>query len=553
MKFFKHVKGLTLAALAIALLCVAFASNTKAKAAEDFTATYDPQTDTVTIVPTDDSVEKVTVYSFKSAEAGQEIKKAKKVEVNVVTGGATLVLNNNTGGFKIAENKPAYFYITVATGTAATVTPNFNLAATDVKKINSVTFKYSKAYANSTATDVIVVKYTVDGATEPTTATISQLKIGDLVGTEKTPSTIFVGENQFTGDDLYKIISDTEKKNNKEVARKHKLNVQILGSADPFKTTDNVQYNGKRSAKAKAVSPKSIAKAPKAKVDYLKGTIALKAGFDYVVLSAEPVSGAATIPATSWRTILPVDADGTAVKAVMDSTTYTYYKKMPTDTTEKEAAKAFFYNGDKKAKTLNLADICDEAWNESASGTAIIYVRKTATDKAPASAASEKIVVNKAAAAPTVAVSGASVTISTYDAKKKLFKTIPAFEGANDGAKAGSEYEILVVTQADLKAGDIDWSKVKWTKFNPTKGLKLKLSSKISYTTKDKEAATVSTVDGEGNLVADVIILVRGAGVKEAKKNGKTVPGALPTEQLKTKIVSVGSGDDATFEWQLVK
>ncbi len=540
MKFFKHVKGLTLAALALALLCIAFASTTKAQAKEivdGVTAVYNTSTDTIDITAPNGTV--IDIYSLKNADDALTAKSKKAYSKTVSGTSISISLSDKKAGVKVAENKPVYLYISAVSGAAIVdKTANFSLAPTDVKKITSVTFNYAKTYEGSTDT-VLTVEYD-NGGDEPVAADLALVVLADFVGKDKTASATYTG-TAFNGGVLYGLVSDKDNTSKKK-AIKHKLNVQIIGKSAEV-TVAGTKYDGQRNSKVKSVSPKSVAKAPKAKVDYLKGTIALKSGFDYVVLPCEPASGS-SIEAGAWLTILPISESGTATKSTMSSTLYTPIKKLTDSSTADE--KAFFYNGDKKAKTLNLEEICDDAWksNDSVSGTAVIYVRKTATDKAPASEATEAIVVTKPKDVPTITpVSGSAVLFATSDDKGK-FASVKCISGAN----TGNSYEILVVKETTISK--IDWSKVKWTKFDPTKGTKAKLSSKISYT--DGTAAeTVNALNSEGRPETGVVILIRGAGIKEvAKKGVVTTAGALPTKYATTKFVANG---EKKIDWQIVQ
>lgn len=547
MKIFKHVKSLTLAALALALVCVAFASTTKASAAVTIatgvTAAYNPETDQIDITAPDKTNVKIYVLKNADAEIGEKDKPAATMTVSGTS--ISVVLNDKKKGLKAAENKDLYLYISAVSGEAVSAKKaNFKLAGTNVKKIDSVTFDYAKAYEGSELA-VVTVKAT-GTASGATSAVVDAAKvaIADLKGSKKEFVANYTGAT-LKGAQLFTIFSEEELVKGKLKAVKHTLSVKIKGSAENV-TVDGKTYNGMRNSKAKAVSPKAPAKAPKVKVDFLKGTIALKPGFDFVVRTAEATTASA-IEAEEWKTILPIDENGTGTQFV-GSTSYTYVKKLTDESTA--ADKASFYNGDKKLKTLDLSTLCREKWEDdhAVSGTAIIYVRKTATDKAPASKVSEAIKVTKPAAAIEITVSGSAIT-ATYDSKKKAFTL-----GTDkiSGANANGGYEYLVVTKAQYDAGNIDFNSSKWGKFDPSKPLKTALKSNNVYKNKVNESLkeSVSTVDADKEIVANIYVLIRGAGVKEnAKKN---IVGALPTGHTVTQFVTVGSGDNATVEWRPV-
>ena len=563
MKITKHAKSLAVAAIALAFVCVAFAFTTKANAAtvdigNGYKAEYVTLTDSIVITGTNgtEEVRDVKIYSLKNANEDKITSSSRAAYTSTATGTSISVPMNTSvkgAGLKIAENKAAYLYIVVSGAAVVDSKANFCVAPTAVQSVKSVSFDYGKTYPGTTqvpnVNPVLTVKYQANGADAATTAVAGDFSVGIIEGKEKTPSETLIG-TELNGDKLYGLITKTEKKNNKDVYVKYKLSVKILGK-DTATTVDSVSFNaGQRGSKAKAVSPKNPAKAPKVKVDYLAGTIALKAGFDYVVMGEE-VATPSAISASSWNTILPVDAEGTAAESTIASTAYTYYKKMPTDDTAKNAAKPFFYNGDKKAKSLKLADLCATAWapTETTTGTAVIYVRKTATDKAPASAVQNAIKIAPPTAAPTLTVSGSSIT--AYNSTKKQFAPLGSnISGANLGAKTGSEYEFIVVMASDLTDNTIDWTKVKWAKLGTTKNVKLKLSTKIVYKSTETPAVTRCTLKEDGTtLDGDVIIVIRGAGVKESR----TAAGILPTEYVKTKFVASGSGENATINWVLAQ
>lgn len=547
MKLFKHAKSLLVVAFALALVCVAFAFTTKASAATiatGVTANYDPVSDAIEFTAETDQT--LTIYVLKDAKTAMTGKEKAKKTVVVSGGAATLVLNDKSG-LKVAENKPLYLYVAVS-GAAITadanITANFKLAATDVKKVDSVTLNYGKAVAENEDT-VLAVKATstAEGATSALVTDLSTVAVTDIKVDQNKKKVVFyeaVG-TEYLGNSLYDAITDGYSTAKGEKYYKHTLNVKILGT-DKQVTVDDVTYDGRRSSKAKSVSLKNPAKAVKVKVDYLKGTIALKSGLDFVVLTEATTPSA--IEAELWQTILPVSDKGTGTQFVQ-STEYNYVKKLTDESTATE--KLSFYNGE-KIKSLTLASICEAKWPDAVSNTAIIYVRKTATDKAPASKENETgIKVTKPLAAPVIATTGGAIT-ATYDAKKKAF----TLASANiSGANTNGGYEYLVVTKAQYDSKNIDFGSSKWSKLVPGKALKTALSSTVVYKTGDTKKEKISTVDSDKNIVNDKIyILIRGAGVKENAKSH--IDGALPTEIAVTKFHVEGTGETAKVQWLIV-
>lgn len=548
MKLFKHAKSLLVAAFALALVCVAFAFTTKVSAADIATgvkAEYDPISDTIEFTAETDQT--LTIYVLKDATTAMTGKEKSKASVVVSGGAATLVLNDSKKGLKAAENKPLYLYVAVS-GAAITadagLKANFKLAATDVKKVDSVTLNYGKAVAENEDT-VLVVKATstAEGATSALVTDLSTVAVTDIKVDQNKKKIVFyeaVG-TEYLGNSLYDAITDFYSTAKGEKYYKHTLNVKILGT-DKQVTVDGVAYDGRRSSKAKSVSLKNPAKAAKVKVDYLKGTIALKSGLDFVVLTEATTPSA--IEAELWQTILPASDKGSTTSLYVQSINYTYVKKLTDESTVAE--KASFYKGD-KIKSLTLESICEAIWPNAVSNTAIIYVRKTATDKAPASKTNEtEIKVTKPLAAPVIATTGGAIT-ATYDAKKKAFTL---GKGNISGANTNGGYEYLVVTKAQYDSNNIDFGSSKWSKFVPDKALKTALSSTVVYKTGTTTKEKISTVNSNKELVENIYILIRGAGVKENAKS--KIAGALPTEYAVTKFHVEGTGETAKVQWLIV-
>ncbi len=545
MKISKHAKSLAVAAIALAFVCVAFAFTTKANAAtiEGMTVTYNPETDSIDLEYTDTSMDKakVAVYVLRDGTTGMAGTEKAKYTTAVSGSSVSIALNDSKKGLKVAQNKDLYVFISVSGAAIKDQKANFKIAKNEVK-VKSVAVNYGKAYDGND--DAVLTVKLAEGTTTLDKVIVTDIYTGS--DKKKTTGDSFTGA-EFQGGVLYSLINETyyDSKKKKDVAIKHTISVAVDGG-----TVSG--FDAQRVSKSKTVALKAPANGKAVKVDYLKGTIALKSGFDFVV-----VSTGGAISADYWYTILPADStNGTYTTNVYKQTVnYSYVKKLGDTATA--ADKANFYKGS-KIKSLGLEEICETAWGteyEGASPTAIIYVRKTATDKAPASKSSEALRVAKPLEAPTFTVTTGS--ISAYNSTKKTFGALGSgISGKNANAKAGSEYEYLVVSKAKYDAELVDYSNSKWTKLNPTKEVKINLKSSgvVYFKTAAKtetEKVTVQTWDKDNSkLVDDIYILIRGAGVKEVvqKKVVKTA-GALPTGIVATKFVKVGE----SFEWQEVK
>lgn len=533
MKFFKHVKGLTVAALALALVCTAFtatrahAEEAAAPAVTIATKAYNPETDAIDVTVTGDySDGKAVIYVATLKGTDKEVVK-KYTTVKVPTSGAVEIsLNDGKKGVKVAPNKDAYLLITETKPDGKTeVGPNLTINATKVNKIKSVTFNYTKAYPGSEDA-VVTVVYTGADGNDVTLDTVEKLAGVAYYDTVNKKNSDVATADELLGDALYKMITDTEKVKGKDKAVKHKLTFTVLGNA----TT--------RSGKGKAVTVANASALKSVKVDFVKGTIAIKNGFDYAVLEAKVATGA-SVEIGDLTTILPKNKDAAAASTMA---TGSYVPQAKFD----EKVKQYFTST--AVKALSLETLCGAIWEDH--DAAYIYVRKSATAKKPASLFADVITVAKAAAKPTLVTSGGAIVVTKFDAKKQTI-TIPAtsISGENTSGKTGATkggYEYLVVDSAKLDK--VDFANVKWTKYVPGKALKLTIASKFTYTG-ETEKSTVTPYDKEGKkLNTGVIILIRGMGIKENAKKG--IDGKLPTEYVKVKFADGAKKD--TFDLVLV-
>jgi hypothetical protein len=291
------------------------------------------------------------------------------------------------------------------------------------------------------------------------------------------------------------------------------------------------------------------AKAPKVKIDVAKDTIALKNGFDFAIVVKNETTKEYT-DIYSWKTILPVlktatiSSEGDSIVGGMHGEKATAFK--PLGKKDANAGKEVKNDGDTnyyysytkyaiKALSIDkLFEIVD--LNPAVAGIQLpddykIAVRKSATEKKPASAYSTIDLALKTEApivwtesnvkgqflvasadefskkgltlgeiAPFAGYTGNKVIATTgFDAS---FKIAEATNDTKDRDE-GSVFEYAVVATADYYAtGDaaIDWTTLKWKKFDPAK---LKITEKLSgkYST---VKGTKKTADLKGTASAAI-------------------------------------------------
>jgi hypothetical protein len=236
-------------------------------------------------------------------------------------------------------------------------------------------------------------------------------------------------------------------------------------------------------------------KATVAKIDYKKGTLSVKNGFDYAIISG---SGAPT--AADWVTVKPQNKTSGSGEATIATSEF-----VPTD--KKFITGSEIYFAKDKVSGLDVYELLGDK------DEATIYVRKSATTKAPATEVSKGVKVAKTAeiVVPNDKIAG---TLGKDKSGKDV--AIPA-----EAIKTG--YEYVVVTAEDVA----DISSLKWTEIKE-KGIELaKAKTKISSTKTNK-------ILKEGKPAEDVYVLIRKKG--DAKTN------ALPSSYVWTKIYE----EDAT-------
>ena len=300
------------------------------------------------------------------------------------------------------------------------------------------------------------------------------------------------------------------------------------------------------------------AKAPKVKIDVAKDTIGLKNGFDFALVMKNGTTNEYT-DIVKWYTILPalktatISTEGDSIVGGTHGEKATAYK--PLGKKDANAGKEvkndgddnYYYSYTKYAfKTLSIdklfevVDLEPEQAGIQLLEGCKIAVRKSATEKKPASAytvidlalkteapvvftqdkVNDQFLVASAdefskkgltlgEIAPFAGYTGTgnSTKIAT-DGFWNTFKIAEASDSIKDRDE-GSTFEYTVVSTADYYAtGDaaIDWTTVKWKKFDPAK---LKITEKLS--------GKYSTVKGT-KKTADL----KGTASSEIKQTGET-------------------------------
>jgi len=477
------------------------------------TATYDPETDTVVF-----SAEKAVTlwYGVVGKAEGKALagNKFKKIEVkdwkqggaasgsaestsaestsaestsaentNKTDDGYTVAVSFEKAGFNVKVNKDLYVYYTTIQPEAKTKTPykpNLVVSKTATTDKLAVTLNYVSAYSGSETCAVA-------------TATLGKNKTAvDVANLLYRASTDEKGKefgewkpaSELTGDKLAADIATVSVPKTKK-----KINYQFRVKGTVAASTTET---AKRSSDVAKVSVKKQSKAVKVKVDYVKTEgVAIKNGYDYAVVTSTSGGSGVPVPSASgWYTVKPENASGSGENIVL-SLDYVPVDKKNVTGNETSFAK-------EKVNYIKMTDLLGD------NNEVYVYVRKSATVKDPAGAASEAIVLKKAEAAPSF--SGASVTQAA--GKKGALLEIPA------ALKAGG-YEYTIISKTD------DITKAKWTK--------IKSNTKAIEVGKAKQ-----TIDKKKTLTADdtCYIVFR----KSAVAKSKTADGSLASEMLWTTV-----------------
>ena len=538
MKKFNLSKGLIVGLLTFALCIVAFAA-VGAKADEQaaaptktapIAAEYDAANDTVT------AGSNAYVYVVKAA-TGNKIKSGQT---------ATAQMANNK--ISIADlgikgtNKDVFLYVCdkeVEVADGETVSANLTIKGNPNKVVGAVDY----TQADYPGSPDVLSAYYVDKATKKQVA-IESAKLYWSADQEKwyqanslTESTRKDSKNQttadgFLGDDLAGMLEGG--------------GTIYIKQAGTGGTSGTAQF-GSKVAKVKIAKQ---AKAPKAKIDVAKDTIALKNGFDFAIVTKNETTKEYT-DIVKWYTILPVLKTANTSYSIVGGTIEekaTAFK--PLDKKDADAGKEvkvtvneadkYLYSYTKTAiKALSIDKLYETIGIGNLPADYKIAVRKSATNKKPASAFAviDLALKTEAPLVSTEANVSGQFLISTADefTKKGLslgdiagfpgytgegnskaiattgFSTSFAVAAASNTIKErdeGSAFEYTIVNTADYAAaGDdaIDWTTVKWKKLDASK-LKIteKLSAKYSTLKGAKKVATLkSTASGDISTGAD--------------------------------------------------
>lgn len=481
MKKHNLFKGLLTCLLALVLVAGTFAASAKADEASKVTATYDPATETIKLSGA------TTYYYAVIKEDGTELpgKKFQK------TTAAELKLDKT--GLKVAENKELKLVVLAEkpaddkTAYNATIT----VAATPYKKM-AVNVNYAAAADACAISSVVLTPaekgaeaITVTGAeADANKALWARLQYSDDAG--KTWKAV----TELTGEALAKL---TDPK-----GKGAKLSFKLLGDGTATKEV--------RGTKVVAVSIKVQKTLKSVKVDYVKGTIAIKNGMDYVVV-ATPAENGDVAPTEGWITVLPYNKKGEA--KTKDS------KDQEIDQTEVAATEYVAVKFSNKednntAKSFTAVKIAamDLETLLGTNASVDIWVR-TSAGVGKAQSTPVKVTVKAKADAPEIAATDGVYASSN----EKGEIVVPALTAKETGVTT-FEYIIIDGDTVDLAAS-------KWTKL--AKGAKINVN---------KASSKVVRVDGEKATIAitdkDVKILVRSTAVK-----GKVLSSKVTETMLK--------------------
>lgn len=212
-----------------------------------------------------------------------------------------------------------------------------------------------------------------------------------------------------------------------------------------------------RAGKTLKVKIGKQAEAKPIKIDYKNGTIAIKNGMEYRTAASQ-----GAIETAAWKVILPYDkTKGGTAKEVATDDYYAVGKKSATATNRTK----------EKVKALPIAGTSD-----------IVYqVRTAATDKKPASKASEVKVVVAKTAAPTVTGAAIGATGTAISA--------PTIANA-EGDTATAKYEYYIVKAAD--AANVDEAATKWKTIASDKAKFFKEGGSFTYYNKSGQKVKVT-------------------------------------------------------------
>jgi hypothetical protein len=584
MKKFNFSKGLLIGLLTLALCFTCF--GVVKASAEETTPTAPNAVDGVTYDALTDGLKnttgsKVFVYVVKGA-SGNKIK-AGAAAAGSLANGKTVALAD----FGVKEGKKdVYLYICDKEfEVEGNVSANLVIKAPTAKKITGK------------------IDYTKEDATDPTKDpyyTILSASVLDANKKEITdPAPVIIWSKDAQG--TYAYATDTTSDDGKKKSFNNKTLKSMLESGGTIYIkhlgVDGGTGDAVRTSKAVKVKIPAQGKEIKVKLDVAKGTLSLKNGNDFGLAT----KSGSKYTVSTWYTILPVlktAATNTADDSIVATTSYKPAGK------KDDGANAAIGDGvttvsytKYKFKAITLEMVADKIKTDAADFDTVdevlakgfsLGVRKSATDKKPASAVTY-VTVAKRTDAPLIHTESdvkEQYVVSSGDLSKGIFSgkiennpghLTPANEGdtpkdatsgywttfktvastAKDNDTNPTAYEFCVVKAENLDATEavsptedqkpliIDWSTVSWKKFDPGKTkITAKTSSKYSTVAGSKVTATLtvaSVPEGIDDLTVKAniphlstteddnpttYILIRRAGVK-----GKAVDDCVPASK----------------------
>lgn len=397
---------------------------------------------------------------------------------------------------KIAETKDGYFYFVTTKPTAdVEVAPNFTIAKSPYSKI-TVTLDYTALDLPSRSAIALVT-----GKKDGTDEVIYKKDSSKITMKSDTNAAKILWS---TDSKSWYAANDSTKFDNGFDAAMMKAN---LNKTVYFKVAAVGNARPSKAAKVKIAKP---ARAPSVKLDVNKLSINIKNGYDFVV------SSAAASNTKVWYSLLPYNKDATPsteAASILATSTFSPLDK------KSDAAKTVYTTY--KFKSLSIDTLLNKVGLQKSALTTpgtIFYVRKSATNKKPASDLGE-IKISIPAKKPSIASTG-PVTFVTSEA---IAFSMPSLTKDKDDT-AETKFEYAVVNKSDI--ANIDFTTVRWK--SAKAGTKITEKSKTKYKLKDAS-------DAEAFFSETTVIYVRRKGVS---KKGNYV---LPSEMGTINIVKSGT------------
>lgn len=450
---------------------------------------YNPETDMLDITGIELNAQdqaKIKIFVCKADEEKVVAGKSAKT-ITATSSAISVALNDKQKGLNVKATKDLYLLVTfddIKDATKYKVDPDITVAKSDYKK---VTVDLNYAAAGGEVKAIASIKGTPAEGGDDASIDLSKAVYKSSLTTE------YAAAEDFYGNDLSELITAAGKPKAKVT-----VDVLVLGTAT------------KRSIAAKTVKVKKAAKAPSVKVDVNKNSIAIKNGFDYSIRYVTATGTAEQIKAT-------LETEKKTIPALDEFTTILPAKKNGGEAPAAEINSATYVPDKKDAKKLTTTVVKSKAIAEDYKENdnyVIYYVRKSAAAGKPASEVAT-IVIARPADAPEIY---ATATGAAFKLTDKKIAT---------GAQSGLEYCIIGKSE-----NDIDWTTVKWTKFNESKGIKAKnlKTTKFNKANGDKvDKAEAATGD---------FLYIRNVG----KKGSKTADPILPSKATKITLTITDDG-----------